>query len=383
MSISKSWKQKQNNHKSKTQLTYEVLTKLQETLDAYGITRQEKAYGKLLRICVQNKTQLEKIIDIIEIILDTKKINIVEVVFPHGANKHKKNGFMLYIKGSPHEAIQSIFAQTDEKWKITIVEYERLLENNNSNVSENGGNGGNSNNGRNGQLQNDQFFETQYEAIVQNAMKEMGIGRNEAEDHIYMWFYWKTQPNVHSTFADYSKHQRQLKKTHSPSPASSTFSSFFGGNGNNGERQIVDPFIPNELQNSENKNYRVIRKQQGKRKQNQSYQPNPNQNDSTTLEVQNSLKQANTLFENSPEAHAQNLFHDESGPENGEVNTHFTAGNENRSRCCPGGFQNFFLFFTFCLKSFILLSLTILLYVLYTDEKRSSIFQNNFQKIFQ
>ena len=45
----------QNNSKSKTQLTYEVLTQLQESIDAFGIARQEKAYGALLRISVQNK----------------------------------------------------------------------------------------------------------------------------------------------------------------------------------------------------------------------------------------------------------------------------------------------------------------------------------------
>ena len=47
---------KNGNGKRKIKFTYEVLTKLQETVDAYGIARQEKAYGKLLRISVQNKT---------------------------------------------------------------------------------------------------------------------------------------------------------------------------------------------------------------------------------------------------------------------------------------------------------------------------------------
>jgi len=363
MSTSESWILKQNNSKSKTQLTYEVLTKLQEILDAYGISRQEQAYGALLRICVQNKTQLQNIVDIIERILVTEKINIVEIVFPHGTSKHKKNGFMLYIKGSPHDAIKSIFDETDTNWKITAVEYEQT--NNNSSLTSNGGNG----NGANGrfyghrQLENDQFFETQYEIIVKNTMQEMKINRIEAENHIYMWFRWKTQPDLNITFDDYKKQELEGR---TESTASSTFSSFFGSN--NVTRQIITPFVPDESQDSNTK-----KGKQERQKKNQGHKRigrNAEKNNITISEVKKSLKNGDKLFDKNREPQ---LLHDGLG----EESAHFIERNQNQIPLVPDGqIDCLFACIMFCLKSFILLSLTILLYILYTNHNRSSILEN-------
>jgi len=170
-------------------LTYEVLTMLQKITDAYGIIRKEKSYGKLVRICIRNKAQLQQIADIIELILVTEEINVEEIAFPEWPVENK---FMLFIKGSPHDAIESIFVQTDIKWKITTIEHklpenERMSKINNS-VSENGGNGGN------GQLQDDNdFFESEYASLVENTMKYMRISRKEAENQIQIWLHRKTK----------------------------------------------------------------------------------------------------------------------------------------------------------------------------------------------
>jgi len=345
MSNSESLSHEQNNSKSKTQLTYEVLTQLQESIDAFGIARQEKAYGALLRISVQNKAQLQNIIDIMELILVTKDINIVEVIFPHGDNKLKKNGFMLYIKGSPHHAIKSIFNKTDSNWKIMAVEYKQ--SDNNSTVTSNGGNGNGTHRYFNGtNTNNDQFFETQYEIIVQNTMKRMRIDREEAENHIYLWWSWKCQPNLNISFADY-KHQEQ-KGQRTRSPANSTFA--------NETKQT--------LQDGDNKNYKESKQPETKHK-NQRSERNAEKNGNTISEVKNSLTQADMLFDKTREREPKHS----QGSQTGEVSTPFIARNENQIGLLPDGQRDcVFACLMFCLKSLILLSLSILLYILYTNE---------------
>jgi len=303
MSKSESLSNEQNNSKNKAQLTYEVLTQLQKSLDAFGIARQEKAYGALLRISIQNKIQLQNIIDIMELILVTKEINILEVVFPHRDNMHKKNGFILFIKGSPYDSIKSIFTKTDTSWEITAVKYEKPKIN--SSITENRENG----NGQNrlfNRIEDDQFFESQYEIMVKNTMKKMRINKQEAEDHISMLFRWKTS--------------------------------------------------------------------------------------STISEYKSCLPQEDILFDDAHEPQfsqeLQTLLQNESGPNNnglGDVSTAFIARNENQIGLLPDGQHHcLFVCCMFCLKSLILLSLTILLYIL---TKRSPLLKVNiavnFQKIFQ
>ena len=81
--------------------------------------------------------------------------------------------------------------------------------------------------------------------------------------------------------ADYNKQKLERKATQSP--ASSTRSSFFGGIFTN---PIINPFIPNELQNGENENYGTER-QQGRINENQFYERNPNQRVNYIEERQN------------------------------------------------------------------------------------------------
>lgn len=196
MNNSESWRKQNNvlrkNSKSKIKLTYQVLMMLQETLDAYGIVRKQKSYGKLLRVCVQNRKQLQKITDIIELIFVTDEINIEEIAFPEWPIDKK---FMLFIKGSPHTAIESVFDQTNIKWKMTAVEYKmpenepmHIKVNNSIVVSENQANE------ENGQLQSDNdFFESQHAVLVKNTMKQMQIGKKEAENQVRIWFHWTTK----------------------------------------------------------------------------------------------------------------------------------------------------------------------------------------------
>jgi len=125
--------------------------------------------------------QLQKITDIIELILVTEEINIEEIAFPEWPVDKQ---FMLYIKGSPHDVIESFFIQTNIKWKITEVEHN-FLENEpiRTVVSENEENIKIEN--------NDDFFESQYAILVKDTMRQMRIGKREAKNQIQIWFHWK------------------------------------------------------------------------------------------------------------------------------------------------------------------------------------------------
>lgn len=285
---------------NKVELTYEVLTKLQETLEKYKIVRKEKVYGQLLRICVQNTTQLQKITDIIELMLTTEEIKVEEVAFPYSLNTNEKNGFMLYVKGSPHDAIESVFTQTNIKWKITKVEYkleEKETVNISSDKSENGGNGNsvhvNTVSENLIRKETDDFLESQYAMLVNNTMKQMDISQKDAQIEAKLWFQWKSEM----------------------------------------EQKVKQP-----------------------------------------------LMQADSYHE--PDG-MQNLLENENGPYNeeaGEAFTNFIGENENRSNSWRDIFDSIFIILIYCLKSLILLSLTILIFFWYT--KHSSSLHNSLQTIF-
>jgi hypothetical protein len=284
---------------------------LQELLDAYGIIRKEKAYGKLLRICVQNKVQLQKITSIIELILVTEEINVEEIAFPEWPVDRK---FMLFIKGSPHDAIESIFVQTDIKWKITAVEYEFPeieIHRVNMSISENGtngenggngGNGGNDGNGRNGENgDGGDFLESQYAILVTNTMREKRISRKEAENRIQIWFHWRTKDGKNNVRFD-----------------------------------------------------------------------QPGKENNTLSEVRKYLEEADKLFTSSSDP--------QSSSNNGS--SHSRPRNQNQNNCCYNIFNSFYIFLIFCCKNFILLSLAILAYILYTNDQYSLNLKNNMQKTF-
>jgi hypothetical protein len=366
-----------SNGSSKVELAYEALTMLQETLDAYGIVRKEKVYGKTLRVSVQNKTQLQKINDVIELILVTEEINIEEIGFPEWPNEKK---FMLYIKGSPHHEIESVFAQTDMKWRISEVDH-KLPENenepyiykfDNSIVLENEKNKANrqlktasspdalpntalisgrlptgptnSNNGVNNkpssssrssetaedaaecaeEEDNDDFLEAQYTILVKNTMMKMQISKKEAENQIQIWFQWRTQDEK------------------------------------NNERLAISEEL------------------------------------NTMSEIKKYLNKADTLHTDNigepQDGYVPNLFQDETDSDNGgassngsslgQVVTRFLSRSPSRIGCCLEDFSNFYILSISCLKKLILVSLIILLYFLYTNEKRSSNLKNNIQEIF-
>jgi len=363
-----------SNGSSKVELAYEALTMLQETLDAYGIVRKEKVYGKTLRVSVQNKTQLQKINDVIELILVTEEINIEEIGFPEWPSEKK---FMLYIKGSPHHEIESVFAQTDMKWRIGEVDH-KLPENekepyiykfDNSIVLENEENKANrqlktasspdalpntalisghlptgptnSNNGVNNkpssssrssetaedaaecaeEKHNDDFLEAQYTILVKNLMMKMQISKKEAENQIQIWFQWRTQ------------------------------------DGKNNERLAISEEL------------------------------------NTMSEITKYLKKTDTHTDNIGEPQdVPNLFQDETDLDNGgassngssltQVVTRFLSRSPSRIGCCLEDCSDWYILSISCLKKLIVVSLIILLYFLYTNEKRSSNLENNIQEIF-
>jgi len=314
-----------SNGSSKVELAYEALTMLQETLDAYGIVRKEKVYGKTLRVSVQNKTQLQKINDVIELILVTEEINIEEIGFPEWPSEKK---FMLYIKGSPHHEIESVFAQTDMKWRISEVDH-KLPENenepyiykfDNSIVLENEENEAN----RQLKKDNNDFLEAQYTMVMKNLMMKMQISKKEAENQIQIWFQWRTQ------------------------------------DGKNNERLAISEEL------------------------------------NTMSEIKKNSKKADTRHTDNigdpQDVYVPNLFQDETNLDNGgassngssfgQVVTRFLSRSPSRIGCCLEDFSNFYILSISCLKKLILVSLIILLYFLYTNEKRSSNLKNNIQEIF-
>jgi len=297
-------------------LAYDALTMLQETLDAYGIVRKEKVYGKTLRVSVQNKTQLQKINDVIELILVTEEINIEEIAFPEWPNHEKK--FMLYIKGSPHHEIESVFAQTDIKWRICEVDH-KLPENENepyiytydfSMVSENGGNEATR------QKDNDDFLEAQYKTLVTNTMMKMKISKTEAENQIQIWFQWRMQDEQ------------------------------------NNERLAVPVELNTEIKKHSEKD---------------------------DTRYTDNTGELNSFQE---ETYLDNGGASSNGSSFGQVVTRFLSRSASRTGCfCIEDFSDFYILTIFCLKLSILVCLIILIFIL-SNEQHSSNLKNNIQEIF-
>ena len=111
-------------------------------------------------------------------------------------------------------------------------------------------------------------------------------------------------------------------------------------------------------------------------------------------EIKKYLNKADTLHtDNIGEPQdVPNLFQDETNLDNGgassngsilgELVTRFLSRSPSRIGCCLEDFSNFYILSISCLKKLIVVSLIILLYFLYTNEKRSSNLKNNIQEIF-